>query len=253
VLPKRWREAAMMKNSTIRFQASIKIAIKSRIFADVSKPRRVKFGIARGIYFILNRRHDLQKEFGLWETELDKVFARSIRGNGVVYDIGGDQGHVALPLANLKYTTKVVSFEPDAAACNLFCQNIALNPSLRKKVEIIHAYVGSRGMRGSTPTIRIDDFVRTSSHPAPSFIKIDVDGAELDVLKGMKETIYGHRPVVVVETHSQDLELRCIDFFAQIPGYRLKVIRNARWRTFYPEWRPIEHNRWLLAEPICSS
>ena len=32
-------------------------------------------------------------------------------------------------------------------------------------------------------------------------------------------------------------------------GYAVTVIKNAWWRVFVPEQRPIPHNRWLVAFP----
>lgn len=47
---------------------------------------------------------------------------------------------------------------------------------------------------GNTPIITID-----SLEVDPSFIKIDVEGMEPDVLKGARRTIQTHRPVVMIE------------------------------------------------------
>jgi FkbM family methyltransferase len=45
-----------------------------------------------------------------------------------------------------------------------------------------------------TPVVRIDDL-----DVAPSFVKIDVQGAEQDVLDGMSATLAEHRPVLLIE------------------------------------------------------
>ena len=49
--------------------------------------------------------------------------------------------------------------------------------------------------------VSIDGFAYRNRHK-PQLIKIDVEGAEHEVLKGAAETMKTHRPVLVVEVHS---------------------------------------------------
>jgi hypothetical protein len=74
------------------------------------------------------------------------------------------------------------------------------------------------------------------------FAKVDIDGGECDVLPGLIGL-----PTILIETHSKDLEEVCTAFLEE-HGYATRVIRNARWRALWPEYRPLEHNRWLVAE-----
>jgi hypothetical protein len=50
----------------------------------------------------------------------------------------------------------------------------------------------------------------------------------------------------VVETHSAELEVACARFLRE-HGHGVRLIRNTWWRMLYPEYRPIEHNRWLFS------
>ena len=51
------------------------------------------------------------------------------------------------------------------------------------------------------PCVTIDDLVSAGRAPPPTVVKIDVEGAELDVLAGMRETIAAHQPAIICELH----------------------------------------------------
>jgi precorrin-6B methylase 2 len=84
------------------------------------------------------------------------------------------------------------------------------------------------------------------SLPRPVLFKIDVDGGEMDVLKGARKTLANGAAILIVETHTLELENRCVEFLERL-GYRIKVVRNGWYRAFVPETRPIAHNRWFIA------
>jgi hypothetical protein len=246
-----------IRKSVMYVQARMKCSIKFRIIADVHRPGCIKFGIGRGIRILFNRRHDLQREFGLYEKELEGPYRLLIKMDNIIYDVGGCDGYTAIILAHLAPDGKVISFEPSPKMCDTFRRNLSLNPSLAPRVELVHAFVGSSkdttfvqaSKTVAAPTISIDDIVCDGSYPPPSFVKIDVDGAEMEVLQGMRETLHEYRPALIIETHSEELERQCIAFFTHAVHYRVRIIKNAFWRVFLPEYRPIEHNRWLVVEP----
>ncbi len=50
----------------------------------------------------------------------------------------------------------------------------------------------------------IDHLIKIGTLPAPHFVKIDVEGAELAVLQGMKATLVSAKPELLIEVHSKD-------------------------------------------------
>lgn len=207
--------------------------------------RTVRFGIGRGLVFHLNRRHELQKELGLWEVEAQAVYARCVGPGSTVYDVGAADGDSALLLARLAAPGEVVAFEPDAGLRARLMENARLNPTVPNP-RVVPAFVGARAGNGTTT---LDAVAAAGSVPPPKFIKIDVDGGELAVLEGARRLLRDYRPAVFVEVHGLDRERACREFLAA-RGYAVQVIPNAWWRAIYPEHRlPVVHNRWLLAVP----
>ena len=80
----------------------------------------------------------------------------------------------------------------------------------------------------------------------PILLKMDIDGGELGALESGKDILGKKRFLIIVETHSLELENQCIHYLSEL-GYACEVVKNAWWRFFFPEERPIAHNRWFIA------
>jgi FkbM family methyltransferase len=51
------------------------------------------------------------------------------------------------------------------------------------------------------PVLKLDTWIAQTGQPAPGVVKIDVEGAELGVLRGMAATLERDRPTLVIELH----------------------------------------------------
>lgn len=71
-----------------------------------------------------------------------------------------------------------------------------------------HPSFGSVDGHFSEPSIRVDALVELMAL-RPTFVKIDVEGAELEVLAGMAATLRRWRPVVYLEVHPPWLPAGC--------------------------------------------
>jgi len=65
--------------------------------------------------------------------------------------------------------------------------------------------------------------------PSPCFMKIDVDGFELDVLEGARTLLQERKVRLLIETHSKQLEQGCQSILMRL-GHRTRVVTNAWWR-----------------------
>jgi hypothetical protein len=67
--------------------------------------------------------------------------------------------------------------------------------------------------------VAIDDLIRSGELRPPALVKIDVEGAEIAVLEGMRETIGRHRPAIICELHGTHSE-----FVAAMEGHGYRLI-----------------------------
>lgn len=206
------------------------------------EPRRIVFGPFKGIAMALSLRHQTQIYLGLFEREVHPWLERLSRGIRTAIDIGADSGEYTLFFLKRTDATRVLAFEPNPAALPLLRENLQLNSVAEaNRLELSTAMVSDVDGAGK---ISLDSLIH--SIPLPCFIKMDVDGAEGEILQGAAKLngLGGVR--WLIETHSKSLESQCLEQL-KAAGFETRIIRNAWWRALIPELRPIEHNRWLAA------
>lgn len=141
--------------------------------------------------------------------------------NPVVLDIGANYGFISLALkTNLNATTIIHSFEPHPEIYKTFQKSISENKMdniILKNVAIgsedcnveLNLFGKSSNILNSTKKsiakitikqINLDTYL-LENNVQPNYIKIDVDGYELNVLKGLKQTITKFKPIMVIETN----------------------------------------------------
>jgi FkbM family methyltransferase len=128
---------------------------------------------------------------------------------------------------------KVVAIEPDPAN---FAQLRENAEKMRGDIQLIHAATGAHSGKvrlmaegnkssavGSGDTevdcVKLDDVVE---HPAPTYIKMDIEGAETDTLIGATRIIRDHAPVLAICCyHRQDHLWKIPSLIHSLhPGYR---------------------------------
>jgi len=167
------------------------------------------------------------------QIELD-LLSQYINENTIVYDIGGNIGYHTVGFAHR--AKHVFSFEPNLKNFKLLemntkgLHNVTLIKAACSNVKgdaFISDYeldeLGNYGecmmSDNGQPcvTIRIDD----QNLPLPGLIKIDVEGHELKVFEGMKETIRKSKPVIFYEAmHGTGFDL-IYDFLSTELKYNL--------------------------------
>jgi precorrin-6B methylase 2 len=220
-------------------KGSLQSFIKFLLFGRRERFFRVKSGPAKGLNFLIDPGNNSQRIFGLAEREIFKPLRRLAISSRTFIDIGASDGFYPITVASINQNAEIIGCEPRAEMKQRFEDNLRHNDiHLPSRVEWINDFVGSE-------RVPLGKLLEKSS--APVLVKIDVDGAEEEVLLSGKEELRNRDCAVILEIHSLDLEKRCAALLSEL-GFSTTVINQRWWRMLIPEQRPIPHNRWLIAE-----
>lgn len=222
--------------------ARVVSAVKQLVLPAGPRVRTIKFGPMKGISLHIDLSHQTQIYLGLYERETFKWFTRLSQGIETAMDIGACYGEYTLFMLLRTSAKRVIAFEPWDERYVDLCNNLRLNMVDRDpRLTIIRKYVNSYLDKNE---VTLDSL--SNEITGPVFAKMDVDTLETKILRGGKEFLKAHDVRWVIETHSIELEQETLALL-QEAGYTTRVIKNAWWRVFIPELRPIAHNRWLVA------
>ncbi|MBN1120295.1 MAG: FkbM family methyltransferase [Anaerolineae bacterium] len=150
-------------------------------------------------------------------------------------DVGANYGYLTLVMAQqVSPGGTVLSFEPNPNICPVLVRNIGDNGyrSVGRAFECAIAAVDGHMLPFQFPrcdqpidvlTRTVDSIVAEHDLSALDLIKIDIDGPELEALRGAAESIRKYRPVIVTEVNRQKDEI--LHFLTDL-GYRCFDIRG---------------------------
>ncbi len=209
---------------------------------------------------------------GTNELPVQQALAERLKPGDVFYDIGANVGFFTVIGARLVgLHGYVYAFEPlpenvqraranvlANAFSNVTILEAAASDHSGKGELMVAEYAGGSAlatagkppdMKGvlSVRLVTIDDLVAQRELQPPQVVKIDVEGAEMEVLRGMAQTLDAYHPVVIFEIDDQSQEAydrkyrECSTFLMQ-HGYQVRALENS-----YPGAGWIVGN--YLAEP----
>jgi FkbM family methyltransferase len=165
--------------------------------------------------------------FGLFEQETVRFCQSRLNPGDVVLDIGANIGAYTLPLASaVAPTGRVYAFEPTAYAFRKLVANLALNPHLESVVDARQAllsddradvmpeaiysgwpleagvdvhpnHLGELHSTQGAEALTLDSFLAAAERV--DFIKLDVDGNEIPVLRGGLKVLERFHPPILME------------------------------------------------------
>ena len=198
------------------------------------------------------------------------AMARMVTEGTVVFDIGAHIGIFSLGAGQrVGPRGKVYSFEPSPATAAILERHVALN-GWEQRIQVVQAvasdsdgktafYTNGISMSNSlgqanvevlsperpangavrleVESVTLDRFCRTRGI-RPDLIKIDVEGAELCVLRGAREILKTMRPSILCEVHPELMEncngsiSRLEEFLSEV-GYTSTSLDEPNWMGIY--------------------
>ena len=180
----------------------------------------------------------------------------------IIWDIGAHVGYHTLGFARLVGTEgRVVAFEPSPANRERLALHVKNNPVLQSRITVrpealssndgdTTLYMGSSLEGGDTSgsfieeaqtplersayhgfisvpvrQTRGDTLVEKGLIPSPDFMKIDVEGAEFEVLAGCMKLIESKHPVLFIEVHNVTV-MHEVETFLFPRGYRTSILES---------------------------
>lgn len=200
---------------------------------------------SNGVLFRLNYKNFVDRQIAFYDDFEDHQMAYLTNGMKEIgadtfLDIGANIGFYSIILAKKDHIENIIAFEPDHRNVSSFEQNILLN-GLTGRI-ILHQLAvsaqagelrfqpGSDNSTGqskvtdkdagsvSVHAIAIDEFLNIADRSLG--IKIDVEGHELDVIKGMMRTLKSNDCLLQIEIYGDNIPM-VTDCLSEI-GYFLK-------------------------------
>ena len=226
-----------------RFTSKTVVGRLLRVPFKLMGPQRqvsIVFGKLRGHKWIVgSANHGCW--LGIYELEMQRLFAESVSEGAVVYDLGAHVGFYTLLASKaVGPLGKVVSFEPFPRNLRFLRQHLTLNEA--RNVDVIEGAVSATTSKicfkigGSSTKGRVardgelevqvhalDDLYEAGRIPQPQFIKIDIEGAEADALMGAAGLLRRAHPTIFLATHGKDVHRKCCTLLSGF-GYDLQAI-----------------------------
>lgn len=190
--------------------------------------------------------------YGFFEANLSKLFLSHVKADMVVFDIGSHFGYYSkLSSWLVGDGGEVHAFEPTPStyamvekntkdSANVVTNNNAVFSS-DSSIEILDFGIAYSAFNtiglGNLPSdkreeltpervnvkaISIDNYVSTHSK-IPDFIKIDAEGAELEILKGMTATLKKHKPMLTLEVGDINIDPSGVSASRKLVDYMLEL------------------------------
>ena len=175
-----------------------------------------------------------------------KLLNHLLRKDDTFIDVGEGIGDYSLIAASKLDKGKVYAFEPDDRANKIFKENINLNDfgnkislnisvvsdllgevyfTKERESEVSHISYNKSGVKRKSVTL--DAFVKKNNIGKVKILKIDVEGAEMKVLKGARKSLNDNRiDTLIIEVNKKMKD------FGYITNQLFSFLKNLNYKTY---------------------
>lgn len=186
---------------------------------------------------------DYKYVLGIYEEKfVDILCMLANKKHSVFYDLGANYGYLSLVFKKVKPNSIVFAFEPFDKCLIIMKNHLTMNKIITKDFYIMEFAVSdsigtiefsnSDNLAANTyikespvfkkhesnqliRTISLDQFVYQENNLAPDIIKINIEGAEFDALKGAERILTDSKPFLFLSTHDlhkPGVKKECLDY-----------------------------------------
>lgn len=221
------------------------------LLPDREFPLPVLRGPFRGATLHLNPRNSLRKILGVYEHELNRWLEAVLPRINTVVDVGANDGYFTFGCAaafrRLNISGEIIAFEPEESAFEKLQSSVKNQHTDRVQFSLHNSFVGSKtGSEMAT----LDEFLlqrRDKNIAENALIKIDVEGAELEVIAGASRWL-NPTNYFLIEVHWDASFLEKLNKIFAERGLKLKQINQRALPILGYENR--DREQWWLVSDI---
>jgi FkbM family methyltransferase len=220
-------------------------------------PVEIIAGPARGMRIVTDLSVNRAYSVGIYEPENVSIIKHACAAGMTAIDVGAHEGYLTLVMAACVGSAgQVFAFEPMPRNFKCLSQTVAMN-NLNNVVLYQMAVSNGRNAKAKfqisdqsssmgklvedesalaeseleVTVTSLDQIIESGGIARIDFVKIDVEGHDLEVLEGMQGLVARFRPKILIEFHSPDLLLRGHELLAA-QGYQLSMDPSRIWTVF---------------------
>lgn len=238
-----WGLRSKIKNLPVI--SSLQRSIVKNVLKNSTFVHKLNAGSAKGLNFRVTLPEDKSIWTGTYELQFSSAIAGEVKAGSTCYDIGGFKGFMAGLMA-VNGAANVYTFEPFPENVSKIKDMINLNPD--KNIQVFDCAVGS--FDGTTKFLasadasmgkineslyeehskiektigvkvfKLDTIIREQNLQKPDVIKIDVEGAELEVIKGAPGILNEVKPTLFIEVHGYEVAKKLV---SMLEGFKYNI------------------------------
>jgi len=191
---------------------------------------------------------------GIREPFITSFLQKEIKEGDVIVDIGANIGYYALLESKLVGEKgKVYAIEPVPESVNLLKKNISLNR--RSNIEVFQLAIGGRITTDYiyiSPALNVSSLIKPKANrfikkikikvttldeflkdkPFPTLIRMDVEGYEIEIIKGMRNILESNKPLkILIEIHPHIIKEKILELLHILKAnhFEVKIATKEPW------------------------